>query len=307
LWTEWNDKYRDSMRDFWRGETGLGELGWRLSGSADLYSDDNRRPSSSVNFVTAHDGFTLRDLVSYNSKHNEANQEDNRDGNDSNRSWNSGVEGDTDDPAINALRRRRIRDLLTTLLLASGTPMLVAGDEMGRTQHGNNNAYCQDSPIAWIDWNLAPWQEDLLGFTRKLMELRLDHPVFRQHYFFEGEPTHEGGAEDLAWFGTDGLLLAADRWNDGNIKAVGMFLSGNLRSRTRDGKPQHDSSFLLLINGAHNSVSFALPGSPYGQSFEQILNTEDEVATAATAFAPGQQVLVPAFGAILFEVEVTAR
>ncbi|MFA7266301.1 MAG: glycogen debranching protein GlgX [Candidatus Nanopelagicales bacterium] len=303
LWTEWNDKYRDCLRDWWRSEAGVGELGWRMSGSADLYSSEGRRPYSSINFVTAHDGYTLRDLVTYQEKHNEANGEDNRDGNDHNRSWNSGVEGETDDPAIVELRRRRIRDLLTTLLLASGTPMLVAGDEMGRTQRGNNNAYCQDSDISWIDWDLDEWQRELFEFTRTLLTIRREHRVFKQRYFFNGEPVREGGPEDLAWFAPDGQLATGEVWSDGNTRAIGMYLAGNLRSRTADGRPQHDSSFLLLLNAGHEAVDFTLPGQPYGQLYRSILSTSDAIPVLAHAENhEGEIVTLPAFGANLLEV-----
>lgn len=303
LWTEWNDKYRDCLRDWWRSEAGVGELGWRLSGSADLYSSEGRRPFSSINFVTAHDGFTMRDLVTYQEKHNEANGEDNRDGNDSNRAWNSGVEGETDDPEIVSLRLRRIRDLMTTLLLASGTPMIVAGDEMGRTQRGNNNAYCQDSDISWIDWDLQDWQRDLLEFTRTLLTIRRDHKVFRQRYFFQGEPVREGGPEDLAWFGPDGQLLSGEAWSDPGTRAIGMYLAGNLRSRTSDGRPQHDSSFLLILNAGHEPVEFEIPGRPYGQLYRSILDTNDAVPLLSHHENQAGEVLtIPDFSAVLLEV-----
>ncbi len=303
LWTEWNDKYRDCLRDWWRSDIGVGELGWRMSGSADLYSSEGRSPYSSINFVTAHDGYTLRDLVTYQEKHNEANGEDNRDGNDHNRSWNSGVEGETDDPGIVELRKRRIRDLLATLLLASGTPMLVAGDEMGRTQGGNNNAYCQDSDISWIDWDLADWQRDLFEFTRTLLTIRREHGVFRQRYFFEGEPVREGGPEDLAWFSPNGQLTTGEIWSDTGTRAIGMYLAGNLRSRTSDGRPQHDSSFLLLMNAGHESVDFTLPGRPYGQLYRSILSTSDAVPVLAQIENhEGEVLTLPSFGANLLEV-----
>ncbi len=303
LWTEWNDKYRDCLRDYWRGVTGVGELGWRLSGSADLYSSEGRRPFSSINFITAHDGYTLRDLVTYEQKHNEANGEDNADGNNHNRSWNSGVEGETDDPDINALRHRRIRDMLTTLLLASGTPMLVAGDEMGRTQGGNNNAYCQDTEISWIDWELQGWQRDLFEFTRTLLQLRRNHPVFRQRYFFHGTPVQEGGPEDLAWINADGTPMSGEKWHDGHTRCIGMYLSGTLRNRSRDGRPKNDSSFLLLLNAAANSVDFTLPGEPYGTHYRRQLDTSESIPNRAVdENHPGDVICLPPFGAVLFEV-----
>jgi len=303
LWTEWNDKFRDCLREYWRGTTGVGELGWRLSGSADLYSSEGRRPYASINFITAHDGFTLRDLVSYQDKHNEANGEDNRDGNNNNIAWNSGVEGPTEDLEIVQLRLRRIRNMLTTLLLASGTPMLVAGDELGRTQRGNNNAYCQDSDISWVDWNLEDWQRDLIEFTRTLLSLRREHGVFRQRYFFHGQPVLEGGPEDLAWIGTNGELMPDDQWHDGHTRCIGMFLAGNLRSRTYDGRPKRDSSFLLLLNAAGNSVEFTLPGKPYGSRYRRQLDTAEAVPNrAADENHAGDVIHIPPFGAILFEV-----
>jgi len=303
LWTEWNDKYRDCLRDWWRSEASVGELGWRLSGSADLYSSEGRQPYSSINFVTAHDGFTLRDLVTYQDKHNEANGEDNRDGNDSNRAWNSGVEGETEDQEINRLRLRRIRDLLTTLLLASGTPMLVAGDEIGRTQGGNNNAYCQDNEISWIDWDLADWQRDLFEFTRTLLRIRREHRVFRQRYFFEGQPVNEGGPEDLAWFGKDGEIMSGEEWNAGETRAIGMYLAGKLRSRTADGRPQHDSSFLLLMNAGMDAVDFVLPQHPYGRLYRSILDTSKAIPTPSLhEDAAGDVIALEPFGAVLFEV-----
>lgn len=303
LWSEWNDKYRDCLRDWWRSEAGVGELGWRMSGSADLYSSEGRRPFSSINFVTAHDGFTMRDLVSYNEKHNEANGEENRDGNDSNRSWNSGEEGETANTDVQQLRLRRIRDLLTTLLLASGTPMLVAGDEFGRTQRGNNNAYCQDSDVSWIDWDLQQWQRDLFEFTRTLLRIRREHRVFRQRYFFHGEPVREGGPEDLAWLRPDGQLMTGDDWNNPETRAVGMYLSGNLRSRTWDGRPQHDSSFLLIMNAGHESVEFVIPDPPYGRLYRPILDTTQAIPTPSSQEkAAGETVAIEPFGAMLLEV-----
>ncbi len=295
LWAEWNDKFRDCLRDFWRGSIGVGELGWRVTGSADLYSSEGRSPYSSINFITAHDGFTLRDLVTYQQKHNEANGENNRDGSDNNRAWNSGTEGETSDEAINHLRRSRIRSLLTGLLLSSGTPMLVAGDEMGRTQGGSNNAYCQDNDISWVDWDLADWQRDLLAFASQLIAIRRSHRAFRQRYFFHGRPAQEGGPEDLAWFDTLGAPLPGEAWNDEGTRCLGMFISGQLRSRTRDGKPQHDSSFLLLINAANINVDFTLPGPPYGRFYKKLFDTnldvqsdiEEEIAAdAKVALAP---------------------
>ena len=303
LWTEWNDKFRDCLRDFWRGTTGVGELGWRMSGSADLYSSEGRRPFSSINFITAHDGFTMRDLVTYQDKHNEANREHNSDGNNNNRSWNSGAEGETDDEAVNELRRRRIRDMLAALLLSTGTPMLVAGDEMGRTQHGNNNAYCQDNEISWVDWNLDPWQRELLEFTRKLIHIRSDHRSFRQRYFFDGRPVREGGPEDLAWFGPDGELLSDDEWHSPDTRAIGMFVAGDGHRAPMHRLSQQDSPFLLLMNAQTQDASFTLPGAPYGVSYQIILDTgQDRISDENAQLVRGDALVVGGYCSVLLEI-----
>ncbi|MDQ1715699.1 MAG: isoamylase, partial [Frankiaceae bacterium] len=293
LWTEWNGKYRDTVRDFWRGqETGVAELGFRLSGSSDLYQDDGRRPYASINFVTAHDGFTMRDLVSYNDKHNEANEESNRDGTDDNRSWNCGVEGDTDDAAVNELRARQVRNLLTTLLLSTGVPMLVAGDEMGRSQGGNNNAYCQDNDISYLDWNLAEKEAGLLELTRLLIDLRRTHPVFRQRAFFLGRPVGEGGVKDLAWFTPSGVEMSVSDWLSRNARTIGMYLSGQgIRTRDARGGAIRDDSFLLLLHAGADNVDFVLPGLPWATSYELVLDTGhplDEEPEALALLRPGQ-------------------
>jgi isoamylase len=275
LWTEWNDKFRDTVRDFWRGAaTGVNDLAYRLSGSSDLYAENGRRPYASINFVTAHDGFTLRDLVSYNRKHNEVNGEDNRDGSDDNRSWNCGVEGVTADPAVLALRNRQVRNFLTTLVLSVGVPMLLAGDEMGRTQGGNNNAYCQDNEISWVDWSLAPEQERLQEFARNLLDLRRRHPVFRQRLFFEGRPVRPGGRKDVGWFGPDGAELAHRHWLDPALRTLGMFLGGDaVRHRGQRGERIMDDSFLLILHAGHESTEFRLPGPPWGETYELVVDT----------------------------------
>ena len=227
LWAEWNGKYRDSVRDFWRGGTSLAEMGYRLTGSSDLYQRDGRKPSASVNFVTAHDGFTLRDLVSYDVKHNEANGEGNTDGTDDNRSWNCGVEGDTAVTSVLELRRRQQRNLLATLLLSQGVPMLLGGDELNRTQGGNNNAYCQDNGVSWVDWDLDDDALDLLAVTRRLIGLRRSHPVFRRRRFFQGRPIHGKELADIGWFGPDGRQMTEGEWVGGTVRSVGMFLNGD--------------------------------------------------------------------------------
>jgi|DEB0MinimDraft_3_1074331.scaffolds.fasta_scaffold00003_30 glycogen operon protein len=273
MWTEWNGKYRDNLRDFWKGTAGIGELGWRLSGSADLYGGEGRRPYASINFITAHDGFPLRDLTTYDHKHNEANLEDNRDGTDDNRSYNYGVEGETDDPGINEVRHRQIRNMFATLLLSTGVPMILGGDEFGRTQGGNNNAYCQDNAISWYDWDLAEWQHELLDFARRVVALRRNHRAFRQRYFFDGRPTREGGAPDLGWVGPDGQPLTQDEWNAGWSKTLGMYLSGELHHVPGEPLPEADDSFLLILHAGDTSCDFTLPGEPFGQAYEVVFDT----------------------------------
>jgi glycogen operon protein len=274
LWTEWNGKYRDAVRDFWRArDASLAEMGYRLTGSSDLYQGDGRRPYASINFVTAHDGFTLRDLVSYNHKHNEANGEANRDGTDDNRSWNCGIEGDTDDGAVNALRRRQQRNFLTTLLLSQGVPMLLGGDEMSRTQWGNNNAYCQDNELTWCDWELDDDAEDLLQFTARLIALRRQHPVFRRRRFFQGRPIHGSGLADIGWFAPDGHEMTEPEWLSGRVSALGMFLNGDeIAEPGPRGERIVDESFLVLLNGA-SFTQFVLPDAKWAQTYELVLDT----------------------------------
>ncbi len=251
-WVEWNDQYRDTMRDFWRSSTdGVRNVATRLAGSSDLYLDDGRSPYASINFITAHDGFTLRDLVSYDRKHNEGNGEDNRDGTDNNRSWNCGVEGETDDADVIALRHRQAANLVTTLCLSNGVPMLTAGDERGRTQRGNNNAYCQDNEISWVDWRPDDAWLGTFEITRAALQIRRQHPALRQRHWFEGRPTIVGGPKDLAWIHPDGGEMTGDDWLDGNLRVFGMFVSGDpLRSPGPRGEQQRDSSFLLWLNGS---------------------------------------------------------
>ena len=260
LWTEWNGKYRDCVRCFWKGDGGtVGELASRLAGSSDLYAHNGRRPSASLNFVTAHDGFTLRDLVSYNQKHNEANGEENRDGTNDNQSWNCGVEGPSEDPEINALRARQQRNLLATLLLSQGVPMLLAGDEFGQTQRGNNNAYCQDSPVAWLDWDLSSGQRDLLDFTRCLLRLRNTQPVFRRRHFFQGRPIHGDEIKDLYWLKPDGTEMSDVDWNTPHVRCIAMVLPGDQIAETGDqGERIVGSSFAILLNAHHEEIPFRL-------------------------------------------------
>jgi isoamylase len=277
LWTEWNGLHRDTVRDFWRGATnGVGDFAARLTGSSDLYAEDGRRPVASINFVTAHDGFTLRDLVSYNQKHNEANLEENRDGTDDNRSWNCGVEGETDDPEVNALRARQQRNFLATLFLSQGVPMLVGGDELSRTQHGNNNAWCQDNELSWFDWELDDDQRDLLDFTRRLIFMRRHHPVFRRRFFLRGTSVDGSGLPDVWWFRPDGRRMTRRDWEDGGRRALGMFLNGDeLHETTSRGEPIGDESFLLLFNAHYEPVTFQLPARRFGARWKLELSTAD--------------------------------
>jgi len=272
LWTEWNGKYRDTVRDFWRGGyAAMPEFASRLTGSSDLYAHGSRRPIASINFVTCHDGFTLTDLVSYGHKHNEANGEDNRDGTDDNRSWNCGLEGPTDDPEITALRARQRRNFLATLFLSQGVPMLSHGDELGRTQHGNNNAYCQDNETSWVDWEAA--EEDLLEFVRTLARLRRDHPVFRRRRFFQGRGGH-GELGDIAWLTPAGAEMTDADWHAGYAKSLGVFLNGEaITEPDPRGRRVRDDSFLLLINAHSQCVEFTVPGPEFGERWEFVLDT----------------------------------
>jgi isoamylase len=272
-WCEWNGKYRDTVRDYWRGEGGtLGEFANRFTGSSDLYENDGRRPYASVNFVTAHDGFTLRDLVAYNEKHNEANGEGNADGESHNRSWNCGAEGPTDDPAINGLRARQQRNFLTTVLLSQGIPMLLGGDEIGRTQQGNNNAYCQDNEISWFDWDHV--DRDLLEFTRRLIHIHAAHPVFRRRRWFDGRPVRSAGLSDIAWFRPDGQEMSNDDWQQDHAKSFAVFLNGDaLREVDDEGRPVQDDSFLLFFNAHHDAQIFTFPAAPYGETWSALLDT----------------------------------
>ncbi|WP_114779115.1 glycogen debranching protein GlgX [Botryobacter ruber] len=275
-WAEWNGKYRDCVRDYWRGEGGmLGEFAYRFTGSPDLYEDDYRKPTASVNFITAHDGFTLHDLVSYNEKHNEANGEGNNDGDSHNRSCNYGAEGETDDAVINAVRSKQKRNFLTTLFLSQGVPMLVAGDELGRTQKGNNNAYCQDNEISWLDWSKA--DKELLAFTRKLIKLRLEHPVFCRRRWFQGQPVRGVGLEDIAWFHADGREMNEEDWTNGHAKSLAVYLNGHgLHWVGYRGEQITDDSFYVIFNAHHSPIQFKLPFYKYGDRWTKILDTSED-------------------------------
>jgi isoamylase len=300
LWSEWNGMYRDTMRDYWRGEPAtLPEFASRFTGSSDLYQSDSRRPNASINFITAHDGFTLADLVAYNDKHNEANGEDNRDGTDDNRSWNSGAEGETDDPEVLALRARRQRSLLTTLLLSQGVPMLLGGDEFGRSQHGNNNAYCQDNELSWFRWDEA--DQELLAFTRAVIELRRQHPIFRRRRWFQGQPLHGDQTTDIGWLTPDGDEMDDDDWEAGFARSLQVFLNGQgIASPDDRGNKVLDDSFLILFNAHHEPLQFTLPPRTWGGGWQVVLDADqatadeldEELAASATRKVPGYGVLV---------------
>lgn len=299
-WGEWNGKYRDCVRDYWRGaDSQLGEFALRFTGSPDLYAGNNRKPSASINFITAHDGFTLNDLVSYNEKHNEANGEDNKDGESHNRSWNCGAEGDTDDKEVIALRNKQKRNFIATLFLSQGIPMLVAGDEFGRTQKGNNNAYCQDNEISWVDWKNM--DDDLLTFTQKVIGLRKSHPVFCRRRWFQGMAVTGRGLEDIAWFLPEGSEMTDDHWQHDFAKSLGVYLNGKgIHTAHADGSAVVDDSFYLIFNAHHEPLDFKLPPSKYGKKWEMVLNTATGEDPSAT-FDPEAIVKADARSLLLFK------
>jgi len=277
LWSEWNGKYRDVVRDFWRGtDQTLDDFATRLTGSSDLYATTGRAPSASINFITAHDGFPLRDLVSYNGKHNEANGENNHDGADDNRSWNCGAEGETDDPAVNALRARQQRNFLTTLFLSQGVPMMLGGDEFGRTQHGNNNAYCQDNEISWFDWEHM--DDGLRAFVARVIQFRKDHPVFQRRGWFHGRPLRGTDVSDIGWFKPDGEPMTDEDWQAGYARTVGVFLNGEaIPTPDERGQTIVDDSFYLLFNAHSDALPFKLPTCPWGDRWEKVIDTNEPV------------------------------
>jgi len=278
-WAEWNDRYRDAIRSYWKGDGGqIGELAYRITGSSDLYARSGRRPYASINFVTAHDGFTLQDLVSYNQKHNEANGEQNRDGMDNNRSWNCGVEGATDDAEINALRAQQKRNFLATLLLSQGVPMLLAGDEIAHSQQGNNNAYCQDNAISWIDWGAVNGGNKLIGFVQKLIAHRRNHPVFRRRNFFQGRAIKGVEVKDILWLRPDGKEMSDEEWNQEHARTLGMFLSGEAVDEL-DEKARliQDENFLLMMNSHHEEIPFLLPRVPSGMLWIVLIDTSCQI------------------------------
>jgi glycogen operon protein len=306
LWTEWNGKYRDTVRDFWRGEGDtIGEFASRITGSSDLYQHSGRRPVASINFVTAHDGFTLNDLVSYNEKHNEANGEDNNDGESHNRSWNCGVEGETDDPKVRELRARQQRNFLTTLFLSQGVPMLLHGDELGRTQRGNNNGYCQDSELTWIDWDAV--DEDLLEFTKTVLRLRSDHPTFRRRRFFSGRPVRrEAGAPvpDIDWFTPAGDRMSEEDWDAGYAKSIAMYLNGHgIRETDERGESLVDDCFFLAFNAHHEPMEFSLPTPEYATAWTTVIDTAERGELEADALKPGETLTVGARAVVVLRAD----
>src|ERR1700729_2716217 len=303
LWTEWNGKYRDTVRDYWRGEPAtLGEFASRLTGSSDLYEATSRRPSASINFVTAHDGFTLNDLVSYNEKHNEANGEDNRDGESHNRSWNCGVEGPTDDPEILELRGRQMRNIMATLMVSQGTPMIAHGDEIGRSQRGNNNVYCQDSELSWMDWSLVDKNSDLLEFTRKVTALRKAHPVFRRRRFFDGEPIRSGDeVRDIAWLTPAGKEMQPQDWGGEFGKSIAVFLNGEaIPEPNARGERVVDDSFLMCFNAHGHEVDFIIPPADYATEWTAVLDTTDATGSIELVVHDGDEVSLPGRALLVF-------
>ncbi len=301
-WAEWNGKYRDCIRDYWRGaESVLGEFAERITGSSDLYRADYRRPTASINFVTAHDGFPLYDLVSYNEKHNSANGENNADGEAHNRSWNCGVEGPTDDPEIIALRKKQQRNFLVTLFLSQGVPMLLAGDELGRTQQGNNNAYCQDNELSWVNWVDA--DRELIEFSSRLIHFRRAHPNFRRRLWFRGQPIRGQGVEDISWFLPDGNEMPEENWNHDYAKSLGVFLNGlGIRTTGPQGERTIDDSFYLIFNSHYESLNYTLPSEKYGNKWILCINTESPVfEPEGPPFLPGQVVTVAGRSIVLFQ------
>jgi glycogen operon protein len=294
LWSEWNGRYRDAVRDYWRGiDQTLDDFAYRFTGSSDLYASSARRPSASVNFITAHDGFTLRDLVSYNDKHNEANGEENRDGESHNRSWNMGAEGETTDPAVLKARAQQQRNFLAALLLSQGIPMLLGGDEIGRTQHGNNNAYCQDNALSWHDWSRV--DEGLLAFVKQLIQIRREHPVFSRRRWFQGQAFHGTTVSDIGWFTPDGHLMTDEEWAIGYAKSIGIFLNGKaIPNLGLHGERITDTSFYVVFNAHYELIEFTLPSAEWGARAELVFDTAalDGKGESGKVFAAGDRVPV---------------
>ncbi len=303
LWSEWNGQYRDTVRDFWRGEDStLGEFALRFTGSSDLYEHTGRRPHASINFVTAHDGFTLRDLVSYNHKHNEANGEDNRDGEEHNRSWNCGVEGKTNKPDVLALRAQQQRNMLATLILSQGVPMLLAGDEMGRSQNGNNNTYCHDDELSWINWDLTEANKELLRYTQRLIKMLRDHPVLRRRRWFYGRELHGSGVVDIGWFNVEGNPMQ-DEWDAGFVKTLTVFLNGEeIATPSHKGEQVLDDSFLLMFNAHYDTLEFSLPKDVRDRRWRLLLDTKSEgFAKRSKTFRKDDQIPVAARSLVVLQ------
>jgi glycogen operon protein len=303
LWTEWNGEYRDSVRRFWKGDEGqTGSFAWRLTGSSDLYASTGRRPYASINFVTAHDGFCLRDLVSYDRKHNEANLDDNSDGSDNNISWNCGAEGPTDDPGINELRARQQRNFMATLLLSQGVPMILGGDETSQTKDGNNNTYCQDSEISWIRWDMDEDQRSLLKFTRLVIQLRKEHPVFRRQSFFHGRSMRDPNLRDLAWFRPDGNEMTPEDWNDPSTYCLGMILAGDaINELDERGNSIIDDTTLVLFNAIWEPVPFVMPAHRSGERSEKLKGSW--APELDTTISDGKPDMAPLKPGETFEIE----
>ncbi len=302
-WAEWNDKFRDTVRAFWKGDDGqLADFAARMTASGNLFNQRGRRPYASVNFVTAHDGFTLHDLVSYNDKHNEDNDEDNQDGSNDNRSWNHGVEGPTDDPEINALRLRQMRNFFATLLFAQGTPMVVAGDEFARTQHGNNNAYCQDSEIGWVNWDLDEDGRSLLKFVKRLIKLRLAYPILRRGRFLVGDYNEELGVKDVTWLAPNGEEMTVEQWEDANGRCLGMLMDGRAQE-TGIRRRGSEATLLLVVNSHHEGVNFTLPKVPEGANWTCLIDTNQPDIRGKEHFDFGTEYTVTPRSLLLFELQ----
>ncbi len=300
-WAEWNGMFRDCIRNYWKGaDSVLGEFASRFTGSPDLYQGDYRKPTASINFITAHDGFTLNDLVSYNDKHTAANGENEMDGEKHNNSWNCGVEGPTDDPAVNSLRQQQKRNFLTTLFLSQGVPMLLAGDELSRTQQGNNNAYCQDNEISWINWETA--DKELLAFTQKVIEIRKNHPVFSRRRWFQGQPIKGAGVTDIAWFNHDGSEMNEEHWNSGFAKSLGIFLHGlGIHHVGPTGEKVTDDSFYVIFNADHQPLDYKLPSENFGSDWVKVLDTSEMETKEGKKFNPNEVITVNGRSIVLFQ------
>jgi isoamylase len=301
-WAEWNDRFRDTVRAFWKGDVGASALSTRLVASPDLFDRLGRKPSACVNFITAHDGFTLNDIVTYNDKHNEANGEGNRDGTSDNRSWNCGAEGPTDDVEINRLRERQIRNFLATLLLSQGTPMLLAGDEFGRTQKGNNNAYCQDTQISWVDWNIGDKGKSLIQFVKKLTNLRHTYPILRRNRFLTGAYVEEVGVKDVTWINANGSEMTEEQWQDSRMACFGMLLDGRAQA-TGIRKSSKDATLLLVVNGHSDLVEFILPECYGGMLWSLLVDTNIADSSAKGTFEPGEKYGATARSLLLFALQ----